>query len=179
MAPRDPNRPQADFPQLVADLIAELRLGGQVGLLDFNTSIQPVYIVSARGGALAVTATPPVWTSAEIFNDFVVTPALNSVLVDTGQLAEGEYDVISRISIAGQGPANGEIQLQIRDAANAVTLAVPLTMPTTALNVVVSVSLPLVGIKIATNERLRIQVVTSAVTGVITCVIMAKRRVAP
>lgn len=181
MPPRDPGKSQLDFPLLLADLIRELKLlGAPIGLLDFVPSVQPVYIVSARGGALDVTAAPPIWTSSEIFDGSAASPAAATVIVDTGQLEAGDFDITATVSNVGQnGVSSGEIQLQLRDAANAATIAVPITLPTTQLNVFGSITLPIAGIQIAENERLRIQVITTAMTGMVSGVIMAKRRVTP
>lgn len=164
MAERDANLPQLDFPQLTADLIRELRLTGTLGLLGMGDLVVPTFIIGSRGGALAVTAEAPVFTSAQIFDGSVNAPAVNTVIVDSLALPAGDYDVFGSITLGGNAPVtNATLELQHRDAANAATLAVLLniggSVAGTAVNEVPTLSLPLIGYRIGLNERLRVQLV--------------------
>jgi len=177
---RNPNIPQLDFPELAADLISELRLTKIQGLLDFTNTVQPVYIVSARGGALTVTAGAPLATPGEMFNSHDINPAVNTVLADTGALVAGDYDVhlqIGYVELATAG--NSTPSFQHRNAANTATLAnlqVPFTFTGPATQNVWDYSY---AISIETNERLRWQVETFAFAGILTTAITAIRRPAP
>ena len=183
MPPRNPQNVQLDFPQLTADIIAELRLLGSVGLLDFEPSIRPVYIVSARGGALDVTAEPNIFRTSEIFSDIEAATVANTVLADTGQLPAGTYDVKVIISWAAVNAAalvSGTLDFQHRNAANAATLAnVPVSW-------VCDVGLEFSHTEtwtyatvIGENERLRVQNLTATLTGRVGTTIMAARRPVP
>lgn len=182
MPPRNPRSVQLDFPQLTADIIQELRLLGTIGLLDFKPEIQPVYIVSARGGSLDVISSQPVFTTAEIFSDQTANPAINAVLATTGALPAGDYDVkaICTWATTGAPAANPTFDFQHRDAADAVTLArVPFaavldTVSTTSGVLVIDYATTL-----ATNERLRWQALTAIAVGNSGTVIMARRRLVP
>jgi len=182
MPPRDPRKSQLDFPELIADLIRELQLlGAPIGLLDFNPTVQPVYIVSARGGSLQVEASEPVIETAEIFSDVTNSPAVNAVLADTGQLIAGDYDVKAICSWASIiGAAAGPLfDFQHRNAANAVTLSrIPFSAVTesTANTGVMVVTY---AARVAANERLRWQALLAVAPGEVSTVVMAARRVNP
>jgi len=160
MPPRDPSRPQLDFPQLVSDIITQLQVRGQIGLLDLVPTMQPVYLASARTGISLGTLTFPTFNDAGILNSFATAPAAGAVLIDTGQLAAGTWDIYCSISLTdANAPALGaHIDFQHRDAANAVNLSIPMNVPVqqtgTANN---NVFIPIIGIDVALNERFRIQ----------------------
>jgi len=177
MPPRDPRTTQADFPQLVADLIDDLRLTGQVGVLDFTPTITPVFIVGSRG--LSLDAAPPVFTSAQIFQGFASAAAVNTIVVDTGQLPAGTYDVFGEINMIGQSSVNCHIELQLRNAANAATLAVLADCAVVGATHPNRSRLPMMGLVIAEDERLRVQLVVSNNTGGVTGVIGARIRPVP
>lgn len=183
MPPRDPGKSQLDFPQLVADLIRELQLlGAPIGLLDFVPSVQPVYIVQAREGALNLTAVAPAFTSAEIFTDETTSPALNAVLADTAALPAGTYDVKAWMSFGpngGAGAANTP-ELQLRNAANNANLASwPYVSQNQAGFIVDESNQFDIALEIGGNERLRWQQTVGAFAGLTATVIAAKRRVTP
>jgi len=157
MAPREPNRPQLDFPQLTADLIEQLNLKGQVGLLDFLDSVQPTVIIAVREG-VGFSSNPPTFQSPAVFSNSSVGPAVNTVLADTGELIEGVHDVIFGWSMSGN-TAIVNVDFQHRDAANAVTLANWPHLLQGDANVVVQ-SLPInFAYGIALDERLRVQII--------------------
>ena len=179
MAPRDPTLPQLDFPQLTADIIRQLRLTGQVGLLNFLDSIRPVYIVAQREGALSITVTPPIFTSADITDATANNPAVNAITGDTGPLPAGNYDVFASITQSGTLILNGTVQLQHRDAANAVTLAVLINIAIDGAGFGHQDDLAPIVYTLALNERLRVQNLGGAIVGVISTVIAAKIRPTP
>jgi len=182
MPPRDPSSVQLDFPQLVSDLIGELRLQGTVGLLDFKDSVQPVYIVSARGGALDVTASQVVYPSASIFTNKTQGPLVNVVLADTGQLPAGTYDIKTIIGITNNANAtvNADVEFQHRNAANAANLA---TVPVPVVDIATHENVFWFTWDYATilaaNERLRYQVVVLGFSGRVDTTIMAVARPTP
>lgn len=179
MAPRDPTKPQLDFPALVADLIEELRLTGQVGLLDFLDAVRPVYIVAAREGALAFSATGPTFTSAGITGTSADNPALNVIVGDTGPLAAGDYDIWANMSMAIATTGIGPIELQHRNAANTATLAVLLHLHGRAGDKTLSNQLPLIGYTVGLNERFRFQVLVAGIAGSVGTVIGLQIRPTP
>lgn len=182
MAPRNPSLVQLDFPQLTADLIAQLRLTGTVGLLDFLTEVRPVYIVAARAGALNVSTNLPLFRSSEITASSAANPAADAIIGDTGALPAGDYDIFASIDVVGitsVGP-NTAVVLQQRDAANAVTLASLLFAGHTgALNLSSHAVLPLTGYQIALNERLRFINAASSLVGHVGTVIGVRLRPTP
>lgn len=123
MSPRDPRLTQSDAPQLVADLIRELQLiGAPVGLLDFASSIQPVFILGSRG--LTVVAEAPVYNDGEVISFRTIGVAANEVLIDTGALAAGVFDIKSSVTFENGGAGlNSIVQLEHRNAANTATLS--------------------------------------------------------
>lgn len=174
MPPRDPSQVQADFPQLVADLIDQLQLTGSVGILDFQPTILPTFIVGSRG--LTVVSEEVVYTSAQVFEGSAGNPAANAVIADTTGLPAGDYDVLCWIGAGIVTVAEETMSLQLRDAANAVTLAewfVPMADANTSFG----------GFKfsiaLALNERLRILNSAGAVVGRVAGTIMARRRLTP
>ena len=183
MPPRDPGKSQLDFPLLIADLIRELRLlGAPIGLLDFNPSVQPVYIVSARGGALDVLASQPVFESSEIFSDTVSSPLVDAVLADTGQLPAGTYDIQAFMSRSASGAAGGNriIEFQHRNAANAANLSAIGTgvMSDVTMFDTVNRSFQFATV-LALDERIRFQNLLGTTPGQVTTTIMVSRRVVP
>ena len=160
MAERDASKVQLDFPQLTADVIAALRLTGTLGLFNFSDTVIPVISV---GNVRPITAQfdQPAFTSATVFSSIDLAPALNLVLADTGPLPAGTYDCMFGMLRANDtGDVNCE--LQHRNAANAANLA---TWPSRyQLNAVALVNnFPLTFAYIlATNERLRFQILTTA-----------------
>lgn len=179
MAIRDPTRPQLDFPALVAELITQLRLTGQVGLLDFSDQVVPVFLIGSRGIDFGSEA--PTFRSASVFAGAATDPAAETVVADTGQLPAGTYDVQSAISFVGSFaiPPSAAISLQHRDAANLATLATLLILP--AFNLVVSLAteLPQIGYVLAVNERMRITTGGAAFVGGMTGTIFVQIRPTP
>jgi len=156
MAGRDANRPQLDFPQLVADLIATLNLTGQLGILEMSDQVSPVFLIGSRGVVFG--GENPTFASAEVFSGSATNPAANVVLADTGALPAGTYDVMSNISIRAQKGAGGNtaVLIEHRNAANAATLAILDSMAGTGNHEVAESTLPLFGYTLALNERIRL-----------------------
>lgn len=123
MAPREPLRPQLDFPQLTADLIEQFNLKGQVGLLDFLDQVRPVIIIGTRGDGLPVTVTAQSFTTAQVFSGSVLNAVAGTVVADTGQLPEGTYDIKVGFSNTMDAGGTGIFTLEHRNAANAANLA--------------------------------------------------------
>ena len=178
MPPRDPNKIQLDFPQLTADLIDQLNLIGTVGLLDFAPTVLPVFIIGDRD--LSVDAVQPVFTSANISGGTASNPAINTIITDTGPLPAGDYDLFGEISYAGSGSLGGTVELQHRNAANAANLAIVSRVAAMAgIGVLGFSRLPLIGYRIAANERFRIQNVVGAIAGTVSGLIAARLRPIP
>lgn len=179
MAGRDPNIPQLDFPQLVADLIADLRLTGQVGLLDFSDLVRPVFIIGSRGGSLQVTAAPPVFSSASVAGATQINPVANTLIAGTGPLPAGDYDVFCSISFNGVMNVTGAVVLQHRDAADAATLEQLLQLGMTTTQHAQTILLPTIGYTLALNESLRVIVILGNVTGTVSSAIGSLLRPTP
>lgn len=182
MAGRDASRVQLDFPQLVADVIRQLNLTGTVGLLEFSDQVTPVYIVAQRAGALAITQESPVFTSAGVQGDHALDPVSGTIIVDSGPLAAGDYDIwgaIEIIAINSLG-VNGPVVLQHRDAANVATLANLLQVVYDGVSTRdMTQSLPVMGYNIGLNERLRVEVAGGNVTGIVSTVVGFQLRPTP
>ncbi len=178
MPPRDPSKIQLDFPQLTADLIAQLNLIGTVGLLDFAPTVLPVFIIGDRD--LTVDAVPVAYAAAEIFSGAATSPSVNDIIADTGQLPAGTYDVFAQIHSASSalvGPAHAA--LQHRNAANTATLATlaDAAFTTTVLESAVRISG--LGYILSANERLRIILLAQNMSGFLSGVIGARLRPIP
>jgi len=174
MAERDPSKPQLDFPQLVADIIEQLNLTGQIGLLDFLPTVQPVYLAAARSGVTLGSFDNPTFTSATIFSARTASPVAATTFVDTGQLAAGTYELMAMAEGAlHTGGADSWVMLQHRNAANNANLAEILGMPAEQnVRQRQGVNLPLIRYEIALNERLRWQFGSAiAGTGGVFCMI--------
>jgi len=175
MPPRDPRAIQLDFPLLNADLISDLSLIGALGLLNFLPEVRPTYIIGSRAGALQVTASQPVFLSAEVFDAQVTNPAANAIIIDTGALPAGDYDIQAFMSYSySVSGTDGFLILEHRDSANAATLSAwRLPNPTRDNDMSMSFALEL-----ALNERLRVRNETGA-TGKAAGTIMIKLRPTP
>lgn len=184
MARRDGTRPQVDFPQLIADVIDQLNVRGPLGVLDLSDQVIPAFIIGSRAGSLQVTVTPVNFASAAVFHGASTTPAANTVIVDTGALPAGDYDVLSHISSGANLVATaGVCILEHRNAANAATLATLLSVSIAQTSTAEGPNgseLPLIGYTLALNERLRVVSPAFNVNaGSISASIFAQRRVAP
>lgn len=154
MAPRDPGKVQADFPQLVADLIEQLRLTGTLGVLEFSDEISPVFLVGSRG--ITFGSLLPNFTSSQVFSGFQDAPAANTVIADSGALTAGTYDFAAHMSMEGNQAARVAYVLEHRNAANSATLATLLQMITAGTDFGDRHgNVPLMGYVIGTNERIR------------------------
>ncbi len=178
MAERDAFRPQLDFPDLVAELITQLRLRGQVGLLNFSDQVIPAFLIGSRGINFA--GDLPSFNSPSAFSGATVTPGAGAVVVDTGALPEGTYDFFATMTVTGT-VATGVAShaLQHRDAANAATLAGLINIITDTVNRTVTVTLPLIGYEIGLNERLRVVSGAAMNTGSITANMYVRIRPTP
>lgn len=173
MPPRDPTLVQADFPQLTADLIRELQLVGTIGLMTFIPSIQPTFIVGSRG--LTITNEPPPYLSSEIFDAEVVDPGSNVVIVDTGELDAGNFDIILSWEMTQTAAGAEAASMQLRNAANSATLASWFLHPVLDSSVRRIITF---GLNILQDQRIRL-FNGSIMTGNVSGTIMAKRRVVP
>jgi len=173
MPPRDPVKIQLDFPLLTADLISDLRLTGTIGVLDFAPVVLPVYIVGDRD--LTVDAVGVQWLPGEIVDGIANNPAASAILVDTGALAQGIFDI--QVSMSGAITVGGgrALILEHRNAANAATLN---NWSMLLANTGVSMFSEQFAMTIALNERLRV-IVEAGMTGEVTATIMFKARPAP
>ena len=175
MPPRDVLITQLDNPDLVADLISELRIIGTVGLLGFEPSVVPTFIVGSRG--LTVTAVQVDFLPAQIFSAQSNNPAANAIITDTGPLPAGSYDIKFALSNAITVMAvPGSTTFEHRDAANAASLY---NWDLTGASGVFSGSMVVeYAAVLAENERLRVRQ-TQAFTGSVAGTIAAKRRLTP
>lgn len=164
MAERNPARPQLDFPQLTADIIAALRLTGQLGLFNMSDTVVPVISVgNVRPQTFSFS--PITYTSSEIVHGAADSPAGNTVLADTGALGAGTYDLQLQLSFGGRTIPNTPIVIEHRNAANAVTLATLLSLTQPGTDAAAAVQSPIFGYVIGLNERLRIKSPNSLIVG--------------
>jgi len=186
MGERDPNKPQLDFPALVSDILTQLQVRGQIGLLDLDASVQPVYVAAARQGVSLGTLTTPAFLPAGIFH--VLSPApvgASTVGADTGQLPAGTYDIWAEISGGdlSVGSANRSITFQHRNAANSASLAnlAQITVPQTPDRGPQQLVMPLFAYTIEENERFRWQTtgVALAANAFFQSTIWVQRRAVP
>jgi len=179
MAGRDPTRPQLEFPALVAELITQLRLTGQVGRLNFSDEVIPAFLIGSRGINFA--GDLPAFTSAASFDGAISTPSANVVILDTGALPAGDYDILATMDLFGTiGAGATTMQLQHRDAGNVATLAVPLHLIVSTVLHGATIALPLVGYTIGLNERLRVISPSVAMTsGAVSASLLAQIRPTP
>ena len=150
MPPRDPSIIQLDNPLLVADLIAQLRLLGTVGLLDFSPTVLPVFIVGDRD--LQVEAVDPAFLPGQITTGEANNPLVGTVIADSGQLPVGDYDVFFLVSMTVSVHLAASDSFQHRNAADAATINawnITVTAPATE-HLFMKMALT-----IAENERLR------------------------
>ena len=180
MAARDGLRPQIDFPQLIADVIRELNVRGPLGVLNLSDEVRPVFIIGSRSGALQVQAQPIAFPSSAVFFGEAFSPAANTVIVDTGALPPGDYDIFAQISAQMNSVGNGAIPLQHRNAGNTATLATLLSSMSIGTVAALTTVLPFMGYTLALNERLRVvSPPTNALSGAVSATIIAQRRVTP
>lgn len=171
---RDPNAIQLDFPLLTADLIAQLNLIGTVGLLNFDPVVRPVFIVGDRD--LSVTSQPVLFAQSEVFDGTAINPLAAAVIVDTGQLPAGDYDVQLHLSAALVTGGPRGLITEHRNAANDTTLTRWFCF---AANTSSNALQAVFAFVLAENERFR--VITSAgLTGAeVGATIMIARRTTP
>jgi len=179
MAGRDPTRPQLEFPQLVAELITQLRLTGQVGRLNFSDEVIPAFLIGSRG--INFGGDLPSFNSAAVFDGSRSLPPANHVLIDTGALPQGTYDLLANFGYAGALALNdGTLSLQHRNAANSATLAVLASVVIDDEIHADHVELRLIGYEMGLNERFRVIGPTSNMNrGGITGSVFARIRPTP
>lgn len=173
MPDRDPSKVQLDFPLLNADLIRQLRLTGQIGVMDFDPVVRPVFIIGDRG--ISIEVEQPVYEPAGIIDGSVNNAVAGSVLLDTGQLAGGIFDFKIYMSASLTTGAPNLVQVQHRNAANTATLDAWEAAITHNSTMIWDYEFALL---IALNERIRISV-TATVVGRIATTIMSRRRLTP
>ena len=179
MPPRDPTKVQLDFPILVAELIDQLQLLGSVGLLDFEPSVQPVFLIGSRGVVFA--SEIPAFASSEVFSGVANNAPANTVIMDTGALAAGTYDIFGTLTQSGNTPfTTTQFRLEHRNAANNATLATLLISAIHNSGVIAqSVVLAPIGYQIGLNERFRAVSPGSLMSGIIAATFFATLRPTP
>ena len=156
MAGRDPTRPQLEFPALVAELITQLRLSGQVGRLNFSDEVIPAFLIGSRG--INFSGDAVTFGSPSVLGNFVSLPVASTVIFDTGPLPAGDYDIWAEIHMFGSIAAGGQVAiLEHRNAGNTATLANLLLALVGTLDRTVMVDLPLLGYTLGLNERIRLR----------------------
>jgi len=174
MPPRNPTVVQLDFPVLTADLIDQLNLIGQVGLLDFEPSVRPVFIVGSRG--LEVVSEQPVFTTSQVFSAQLLNPGANAVVADTGQLPAGNYDIKCWMALF-INTGSGFLELEHRNAGNTATLA-SWFLPNVNVDGSLSENYEF-AIVVAEDERLRIFCPAALSSARVSGTIMARLRPSP
>ncbi len=173
-------------PALQASVIRQFNLKGELAPFNLTEQVVPIFDIGRLVTAATVqeVVTPGELQSVrigvdgvngvlstgsidaedgEIFDDTAINPGAGTVLADTGQLAAGRHVIQASV---GHNDATPRImELQWRDAANAVTLA--------NMRVIAEQNAAIkINVNIATDERLR-WVTTTAVTNTAVSWIMA------
>lgn len=154
MAERDPAKVQLDFPELTADLIRELRLTGVLGLLNLSDTVVPIISVGNVRPQVIRTDVAS-FDSAEVFSGSASVPAANAVVVDTGALPAGTYDVMFGGSSQAAQTSDSNFELQWRDAGNVANLATWPHAVQQGPNLSTQFSFGPTALNIGLNERLR------------------------
>lgn len=173
MAERDPTLPQSADPELQADLVRLLQVQGPLGLLNVLDVVVPV-VSMGQVVPLDVDVLQPSFRSTTVFANSVGSPVAGTVIVDTGQLASGVYNVAAVLTSAVTS-ADANMELQHRNAANAANLAVLLFMGSDGTKLFRQLTLPPMGYEIGPDERLRI-VNTVALVGLASASLFVQAR---
>jgi hypothetical protein len=175
MAEVDPNLPQVVDPERTVELTRLLQVRGPLGVLNVLDTIVPVV---SMGDVVprTITVLPPAFRTTDIFtNQQQIAQPLDTILADTGALAEGTYDLLVQWSHQGDA-VNQNFRFEFRNAANTANLA----LWTLALRMVSSDSIGgnlNFALEFAANERLRIvQAAGNAVNESSAAVIFARAR---
>jgi hypothetical protein len=175
MAESDPSTPQVVDPELTVDLTRLLQIRGPLGVLNVLDTIVPV-VNMGDVATSTVKILQPAFRSTDIFSEGVqIQQPANTLLADTGALAEGVYDVNINMT-SGLLEVNQTFQVQWRNAANSANLAVwPHVIRMVDANSI-SISLAL-ALDFGATERLRIlQMLASGINSDAAAVIFARRR---
>jgi len=179
MAETDPNTPQVVDPELTVDLTRLLQIRGPLGVLNVLDTIVPV-VNMGDVVTRTVTVLQPSFRSSDVFSNGILNgPAANTILADTGALAEGVYDLIMSFQTFDVPNALSAFVVEHRNAANAANLAV-WNYLTLSDNTVNRVAYPnqMFAYEFSLNERLRISNNVGVPIGFgMTAVIFARRRV--
>ncbi len=114
--------PQLNDPQLEADLLRVLSIRGPLGKINIVDAILPVVLMgTVRPFDFQVLQ--PSFDVAAVFAGATTNPGISAVIVDTGQLPAGTYDVKINVSYATAGSVLGFLQLQLQRGAIPATVA--------------------------------------------------------
>ena len=175
MAELDPNTPQVVDTERTVDLTRLLQIRGPLGVLNVLDTIVPV-VNMGDVVTRAIDIRQPSFRTTDIFGGgFFSGAAVDTVLADTGALAEGDYDVI--ISMTSRSSAAVQhFNVEIRNAANTANLAVWSQAMRTVSADAISLTLSL-ALELSADERVRIlQRVANVAGESSTAVIFARRR---
>lgn len=175
MAEPDPTIPQVIDPERTVDLTRLLQIRGPLGVLNVLDTIVPV-VNMGDVVTRSIKIRQPSFRTTDIFGGrfFSGSPA-DTILADTGALAEGDYDLIismtSRSSIALQ-----HFNVEFRNAADTANLAVWSQSMRMVSADTISLTLAL-ALVLAANERIRVlQRVANIAGESSTAVIFARQR---
>mgnify|MGYP000120314713 CR=1 FL=1 len=174
MADPDPTIPQVVDPERTVDLTRLLQIRGPLGVLNVLDTIVPV-VNMGDVVPRSIRIQQPSFRTTDIFGGrFFSGVAADTILADTGALAEGDYDLI--ISMTSRSSAALQhFNVEIRNAANTVNLAVwshSMRM-VTADSIFLTLTLALV---LATDERVRVLQRVANVAGEASAVVIFARR---
>lgn len=156
MAERDPNLPQSADPELQADLVRLLQIQGPLGLLNVLDVVIPT-VSMGQVVPLDVEVRTPVFRSTDIFsNGILLAPVANTVLADTGALADGNYDVQLAMQSNSALTNDESFRVEHRNAANAANLAVWDYLVLNGASAAYFYAGLTFAYQLASNERLRI-----------------------
>lgn len=156
MAQINPLVPQSTDQALVAELIKALAIqGGPIGRLPLSDTIVPVVNLQDLRPSIF-----PILDRSRIFSGTATAPAAGAILVDSGQLPEGTFDITVDFS-TGDGATNQLIRIEHRNAANAGNIWLA-RLATHENYVAVSFA-----VFVANNERIRVFVTNAGAAGTI------------
>jgi len=163
--------PQSLDDNFVADMIRDLKVVGNLGILNVADGIIPVYLLGQRT-AFQVEVQSRFYAPTEVFSiGEVITPAPGTVLADTDELQGGIYDLQITIGSSVSTSESMATVVEHRDRTNTVNIN--------------AWSLPILGfgfsafdtsLVIDVDERLRVITAGTIGSGSGQAAIMAKRR---
>lgn len=118
MGEANPDLPQVNDPELVANLIRLLQVRGPLGVMGVLDTVVPV-VDMGQVVTPNINVRAPFFATADAHSNGIFTAAaINTIHADTGDLPAGTYDLRFLVTGADAANRNQSLQLQHRNAAN-------------------------------------------------------------